>query len=119
MGRINSRQKGAVGEREWARYLTEQGFPALRGCQHSGGVDSPDVKGGIPGTHAEVKRVEKLNIVAAMDQAERDCGEEQVPYVAHRRNRKPWLITIKAEDLMFFCERVYLAHLSPLDADKD
>lgn len=106
---INSRQKGAAGEREWAKWLNKTfHLNARRGCQHSGGVDSPDVADGIPGTHVEVKRVERLNINSAVDQALADCGDN-VAYVAHRRNRKAWLITIQAEDLLRFINKIQLA----------
>ena len=99
---MNSRSKGKRGELEWAAYLRDHlGLEARRGQQHSGSPDSPDVVGGIPLTHAEVKRVEALNINKAMEQAERDCGAN-IPYVAHRRNRKPWLVTLRAADLTRF-----------------
>jgi Holliday junction resolvase len=95
----NSRDKGARGEREWAKWMTENiGLFTRRGRQYSGNPDSPDVVGGIPGTHCEVKRVERLNIYEAMDQAVGDAGEK-IPYVAHRRNRREWLITLRAQDL--------------------
>ena len=99
---INSRDKGAQGEREWAAYLRDSfELPTRRGCQFAGGPDSPDVVGGIPGTHPEVKRVERLNIHQAMAQAVADCGD-LIPYVAHRRNRTEWLVTIRAKDLKAF-----------------
>lgn len=99
---INSRDKGARGEREWAAYLQElTGKPTRRGCQFAGGQDSPDVVGGIEGTHCEVKRVERLNIYDAMAQALRDAGVN-TPYVAHRRDKRGWLITIRADDLIIF-----------------
>lgn len=77
---INSRQKGAAGEREIAKILREQyGYTdAKRGCQFKGGPDSPDVNG-VDGLHIEVKRVEKLNIEDAMQQSIRDAGENEVP----------------------------------------
>ena len=97
-----SRMKGQRGEREFAKKLTTLGFPAHRGRQYHGRDDAPDVAGGIPGTHVEVKFVEKLNVRQAMEQAEEDAGE-QIPYVAHRRRHKEWLITIKLTDLEEFC----------------
>ncbi len=98
----NSRQKGARGEREWAAYLRDLGFgDARRGQQFSGSPDSPDVAGGIPCTHPEVKRVERLNLHDAMQQAVRDAGDA-IPYVAHRRNRCDWLVTLRADDLRMF-----------------
>ena len=95
---INSRQKGAAGEREFAKELTRLGFPAIRGQQKAGGVDSPDVKcEALSAYHFEVKRVERLNIDTAYEQAVRDSAGAKIPVVAHRRNRKPWLITLSLE----------------------
>ena len=103
----SERRKGATGEREWAKWIRDNlHLPAHRGRQYSGGADSPDVAGGVPGTHCEVKRVERLSIHAAMDQAVADTGVGEVPYVAHRRNRTPWLVTVRAADLERFCRRV-------------
>jgi len=98
---INSRRKGAQGEREWAQWLRDNlGIEARRGQQFAGGPGSPDVIG-LEGTHAEVKRVEKLNITNAMAQAGRDSGDN-LPYVAHRKNGEEWLITIRARDVVCF-----------------
>lgn len=99
MGKINSRTKGAVGEREWRDQLRDAGFSAERGQQRSGSPDSPDVKcPDLPSIHWEVKRVERLNIFEAMEQAIRDAGDELVPVVAHRKNRQPWMVTMLAPD---------------------
>jgi hypothetical protein len=108
---VNSRQKGKRGEREWAKYLREMfGLAdARRGVQYSGSSDSPDVVGGWTGTHAEVKRVERFAPDAWVDQAIRDAGS-RVPYVAHRQNNKPWLVTIRAEDAIRFAKAVLAAY---------
>ena len=107
---INSRQKGAAGEREFAKWLNDTfGLNARRGQQFCGLSGNADVVDGIAGTHPEIKRVERLNIHDAVDQAVKDCGDNTVPYVAHRRNRKPWLITIRAEDLILFMDKIQLA----------
>ena len=96
---MNACKKGKAGELEAAHYLTELfGRPCSRGAQHAGGVESPDIKG-IPGLHFEVKRVQALNLGAAMAQAERDAGAGLVPVVLHRRNREGWRMTIRADDL--------------------
>lgn len=94
---MNSRQKGKVGEREFASLLREHGFDARRGQQFSGGADSPDVVSeALAWLHVEVKRVQNLNLTDACVQAEGDCGGK--PWiVAHRRNHAPWLITMTAE----------------------
>ena len=105
---INSRNKGKVGELEWAAKLREFGFEAERGQQRAGGADSPDVRCSIPKVHFEVKRVEALNIYKAMEQATRDCdkGMEgnssgyREPVVAHRKNRTEWLVTLRADDYL-------------------
>ena len=92
---INSRRKGKEGELEFARLCREQGYNARRGQQYNG-LEGEDVIG-LPGIHVEVKRVEKLNLEAAMEQAVRDAGTK-VPIVAHRKNNHGWLITMRAED---------------------
>ena len=102
----HARNKGKVGEREWAAWLNAHGIEARRGQQFAGGPDSPDVVGGFVGTHCEVKRREALNIHDAIERATTDASPGEVPYVAHRRNGKPWLITIRAEDVFAFAEAV-------------
>lgn len=100
---INSKQKGKTGELEAAKLLQGLlGCSARRGQQFKGTPESPDLVGAIPGVHIEVKRVEKLNLVDAVAQADRDKGEREVSMVLHRKNRSPWLITVKAEDLLQF-----------------
>lgn len=95
----HSRSKGARGEREAAELLRTHGFQAHRGRQYHGGADSPDVVHTIPGIHIEVKRVEALHLWGAMDQASNDAGE-RVPMVLHRRNNRPWLAILPADDLL-------------------
>ena len=99
---MNSRNKGKVGEREFASLLREHGFDARRGQQFSGGADSPDVvSDALAWLHFEIKRVQNLNLTDACVQAEGDCGGK--PWVvAHRRNHAPWLITMRAETFFNF-----------------
>ncbi len=96
---INSKKKGAAGEREFANYCKNLGFDVRRTAQYNGKeLDSKADVVGIPGIHIEVKRVEKLNIDNAVEQAIRDSkGHDDLPIVAHRKNGKPWLITMTAE----------------------
>ena len=94
--RVNSRRKGAAGERELARLLKEHGFDARRGQQYSG-LGGDDVVG-LPGIHVECKRAERLNVDLAMAQAERDAKEGELPAVFHRKNRREWLVTMRLED---------------------
>lgn len=100
MDKVNSRRKGAVGEREIAKYLRDHGFTeARRGQQFKGGADSPDVVG-LTGFHIEVKRAERLDLNAAMEQSIRDCGENETPIVVHRRNNDYWKVTMRLDDFM-------------------
>lgn len=61
--------------------------------------EAGDVEG-LPGIHVEVKRKEKFNLYEALEQAQRDAaaGGRGMPIVAHRRNGKPWVIVMAAED---------------------
>ena len=99
---MNSREKGKRGERQWRDELRANGFQARRGQQFSGSPDSPDVVcPALPWMHFEVKAVERLNIEDAMEQARRDA-EAKIPVVAHRRNFRPWLVTMDAETFFQF-----------------
>ena len=98
---MNSKAKGSAGEREFAAILTARGFPANRVDQrYIGGKGRPDVHAAaLDGLHFEVKRVERLNVSEAMQQAIRDAAG-RTPVVAHRRNRQPWLITMRLDDFL-------------------
>jgi hypothetical protein len=97
---MNSRNKGKRGELEAAHMLTDEGFPARRGQQFSGGTDSPDVVcESLPGIHFEVKRTERGNPYDWMSQAERDGGYK-IPVVLHRRNDHKWLAILPAEQFL-------------------
>ena len=91
--RVNSCRKGKLGERAWAKKLTELGFPASRGQQHKGGPNSPDVVcESLPGVHFEVKfGVKGLDLgTKAMDKvmqkARDDCSGTQVAILAWKPN---------------------------------
>lgn len=96
---MNSRTKGKNGELELARILRCHGFDVRRGQQYCGSSGDADVVG-MPGIHIEVKRVEALNIERAMDQSRSDARPGELPIVAHRKNRKPWLVTMDLEDFL-------------------
>lgn len=103
---MNSREKGKRGELELAKVLREYGYDTIRGQQFSGANGDADVIN-LPGIHIECKRVEKLNIENAMDQAKRDAyadslkhGRDMLPAVFHRKNRCKWLVTMSLHDWM-------------------
>lgn len=92
---MNSRQKGARGERDAAQAWAEtMGGAARRGQQFSGGKDSPDIVISHQDIHVEVKRTEKGNPYQWLEQASRDAAGK-VPLVMHRRNGKPWIVILE------------------------
>ena len=120
---VNSRQKGARGERGWAGWLRDNlKIAARRGQQFCGSPDSPDVVTDL-NIHWEVKSVERLNIDDAMEQAVCDAFRLPgviaqvrpddpappgcfIPAVAHKKNFRPWLVTIRAADIRAFCAEI-------------
>ena len=94
----SSQRKGADGEQELAALLRQHGYEIERGGSLSFG-EVPDLVG-LPGIHIEVKRVERLNVPEAMNQAIRDADRfhDGKPTLFHRRNRQPWLVTMRLMD---------------------
>lgn len=103
---INSRQKGATFEREVAKALTAEGFPAKRGAQvtqGAWGLSAPDViVPCLPAFHFECKRHgrARFDLDAAMNQAQRDCGSG-LAVVIHRKDHCEMLVTMEFDD---FCK---------------
>lgn len=96
---INSRAKGAAGERELSNKLKEYGYNTRRGQQYCGANGDADAVG-LPGVHIECKRVEKLNIDDALAQAIHDASAQEIPAVFHRKNRTEWKVTMRLDDFM-------------------
>ena len=93
-----SQRKGRAGEIELAHALQGYGYDVQPGRAVSYG-EVPDLSG-LPLIHIECKRVEKLNVPEAMAQAVRDADKfhDGRPTLFHRRNRQPWLVTMRLED---------------------
>lgn len=106
MGR-SSQRKGADGERELAALLRSYGYNIERGGSLSF-EGAPDLSG-LPGVHIEVKRVERLNVLKAMHQAEVDAARFQdgVPAVFFRRSREPWTVCMKLTDWIELYKRAF------------
>jgi Holliday junction resolvase len=94
---MNSRAKGARGERELARILRGYGYDCRRGQQYCGANGDADVIG-LPGIHIECKRGQRLNIDDAMLQAIRDRRQDEYPAVFHRKNNGKWMVTMLLDD---------------------
>jgi len=107
----NSRRKGKEGELELARILRDNGFMCVRGQQKVGrgknaAIGDDDVIG-LPDVHIECKRVERLDLDAAMEQSSRDAAADCTrPVVMHRKNasrrkgdmRGEWKVTMFLDD---------------------
>lgn len=96
---VDSRAKGARGEREAAAKLTEwTGFPWRRGISQSrfGGSEGADVEPSEPDElwsrfHVEVKRGKRIALAKAWEQATRDAESRALlPLVLYRADRQPW-----------------------------
>lgn len=99
----SSKRKGKIGELEVVNLLKAAGYNARRSSQYCGNTgDAPDVEG-LPGIHIEVKRVERLNLRKAYEQAVNDSkanGNNEIPVIFHRRSRQPWMVTCSLEDFL-------------------
>lgn len=95
--KINSKRKGAEGERELSRKLIEYGYKTRRGQQYCGANGDADVIG-LFGIHIENKRTERLSLYEAMAQAKADRKPDELPAVFHRRNRSEWLVVMTLDD---------------------
>jgi len=98
-----SKNKGAGGELELAKALTQHGYPCRRSRQYCGSESSADILG-LPGVHAEVKRVERFNstnLYDALAQAKADTGASgDMPVVFHRRNDHEWVAVLTLDNFM-------------------
>lgn len=96
----SSQRKGREAELELARVLQGYGYDTEPGRAQSYG-EEPDISG-LPGIHIECKRCEQLRLSEWMKQAQRDAERfrDGLPAVFHRRNREPWLVTMKLDDFM-------------------
>nr|DAX34414.1 MAG TPA: HOLLIDAY JUNCTION RESOLVASE HOMOLOGOUS RECOMBINATION [Caudoviricetes sp.] len=102
---INSKQKGARGERMWRDVCRSHGFDKVRRtAQYCGNTGDASDCVGLPNIHQEVKFVENLNVRKAYEQAEHDAQKSgDMPIVAWKKSNKPWLVVMSADN--FF--RIY------------
>lgn len=104
MTKINSKRKGKNGELGIANLLKEAGFKnAHRSAQYCGNTGAAADVEGLPGIHIEVKRVERLNLKKAYEQAVHDSkanGNNDIPAVFHRQTRQPWMVTLSLVDFL-------------------
>lgn len=100
MTRINSCNKGKVGERQAAALLRTLGFPmAKRTAQHKGTTDSSDVDG-VPLVYLEVKYLVgnfdfgTKAMRNALHRLRMDCPTQRTPVLLWKaRGGRAWLVT--------------------------
>lgn len=109
---VNSRAKGMRGENELAKILTAHGYDCHRTGQTDGRLVADVI--GLPHIRIECKRCEQLNLLKALQQAERDADPLELPAVFHRRNREPWMVTMRMETWL----TMYRLFLEGLEDDK-
>ena len=104
---VNSRRKGAEGERSLCRKLREYGYEARRGQQFSGANGDPDVVTNMGHIHIECKTTANGHgkTYDWIDQARRDSREGEISAVFHKKVSKeyrgnPWLVTLPIDDFM-------------------
>jgi hypothetical protein len=96
---LNSRRKGKRGENEFiTRHLLEHWPEAKRNLDQFGD-DCRDVLN-VAGCHWQIKRTERLDLWAAIEQADREAAPTDTPLVAFRRNRSRWYCVIEADELV-------------------
>lgn len=118
MGKINSRAKGAKGERLFRDICRERGFDdARRGQQYCGANGDADVVG-LPNIHIECKFVQNLNFHKAMEQSINDAKENEMPIVASKRKYEPWLVTMRLTD-WFILYGAWLDYLERKGANRN
>ena len=106
----NSRQKGAKGEREFAKLARSHGFDAYRSQQFSGHKEKGDPDVVIKGLHPEIKRREKLDLDTWLAQAKSECKDGAIPIVAHRKNNEKWKVTMGADDFFKLYREYFESH---------
>lgn len=107
----SSKRKGKIGELEVVNLLKAAGYNTHRSVQYCGATgDAPDVVvEGLP-LHIEVKRVERLNLKQAYQQAVHDSkanGNNEIPVVFHRQSYQPWMVSFSAEDFLELVKKLY------------
>lgn len=104
---MNVRRKGLRAENEVAAMLSSVfGIPCRRASRmYLPGFEAPDVIG-LPGIHVEVKRVEHLNLTAAIRQSQQDAAPDEVAIVIHRPRRAAWLLIVALTDAPELARRI-------------
>lgn len=106
MTKVNSRAKGARGEREWAKFCKEHGYDCRRGQQYCGANGDADVVG-LPGIYLEVKRYKTIThsqLNGWLEQAFVDSkNTKDIVVLAHREDNCKWFVTMDITNMIDLC----------------
>lgn len=94
----SQRRKGANGENELAKILTEElGWIVKRelGQARDGGHDMQ-----VGRFKIEVKRRKAIAVYDFMEQIQKVCSEQETPVVVMRADGKKWLVMLTLEDFI-------------------
>lgn len=96
---VNSRQKGARGERDARDAVREHwNSPKCIRAAQANGAFSADLLHALPNAHVEVKRYKRIAALKFYRQAQRDCGSE-LPIVLMREDGDTnWFVLFKIQD---------------------
>jgi len=97
-----AKAKGARGERWFANYLTDWGFPARRGQQFKGTKDSPDISCETLedlGFHLESKFTQTISMYPTLEKGLEDSGGV-APLVLYKKDNKPPITFMYLQDFM-------------------
>ena len=105
MGKF-SRTKGATGERELCKVLSDAGFPAHRTAPMQAGhvgEGYPDIHAeGLP-YHIEVKRCERVEVDRWFAEAEANAQDDVV--IAYRKNGNRWRVVLDLSTFLALNEK--------------
>lgn len=96
---MNSREKGARRERQWAQYLRDAGWSDADRSARIGKEGAADVIGGPPGSRCEVKGTRKAEALKWMAKLVEELEPGEWPYIAYKPDNRPWVIYMRMGDL--------------------
>lgn len=101
----SQQQKGRRAEIELAGLLRERGYDVRPGKPLNFGQEADIV--GLDGIHAEPKRRECVDLLAALAQAAKDAEffGDGIPMVFHRGNRQKWRVTMELDHWLALYDR--------------
>lgn len=99
MSPVNSRRKGKRGELEFIQRHLIPFWPDAKRNLDQFGDDKRDCLE-VGGVHWQIKRTENLKLWKAIEQAETEAAEHDLPVVAFRRNHSKWYCIVEADEMV-------------------